>query len=169
MKTPDGKEITEKLLLERFPLCFADRNRSMQETAMCWGLECGEGWRGIIYDACSKAEPLITKWLKENPEENKQWTPRLSQVKEKYGTLRMYWSSYPPGLDKIEAEAETKSETTCETCGKEGKVRGHGWLYTACWKHTKEEDRDNLEMVEQAYISNKKKKLNKREKKNGNN
>lgn len=57
---------------------------------------------------------------------------RASQVKEKFGTLRFYMTSQTPEMDTIIAEAERKSAITCEVCGKKGRVRGRGWLYTAC-------------------------------------
>ena len=60
----------------------------------------------------------------------------------------MYWSTYPPGFDKIERDVEKKSEITCETCGAKGKLRGQGWYYTSCLEHSKPEDRDNLEYLE---------------------
>jgi replicative DNA helicase Mcm len=66
-------------------------------------------------------------------------------------SMRLYFTTYPDGFDEIEREAEKKSETTCEKCGKEGKIRGRGWYYTACYKHSKPEDRENLEIVEDAY------------------
>lgn len=144
----------EKYLIKKFPLCFGDIDKGPRESLMCFGLECGNGWYKIIKEACQKAEIIIAKWIDKNKDDknfNKDWTPRLSQVKEKYGTLRMYWSSYPKGLDKVEMEAERKSAKTCEQCGKSGKLRGQGWYYTSCFIHAKEQDRDNLEIVEDAY------------------
>jgi len=141
----------EAQLVKDFPLCFGDYGKDMKETCMAWGCECGDGWYGIIREACEKAEPIIAKWLEEN-KDDKDFAPRFSQVKEKYGTLRLYFSTYPEGIDKIEQEAEDKSADTCEQCGKSGKVRGHGWYYTSCSEHAKEEDRDSLELVEEAYL-----------------
>jgi hypothetical protein len=128
---------------------------------MCWGCECNSGWYKIIKEACQKCEPLIVKWLAEHKgEENyKEWTPRFSQIKEKYGTLSIYWTNATDEMYAITNEAEIKSETTCETCGKQGKLRGRGWIYSSCLKHSKPEDRDNLEIVEDAY--------EKKEKENG--
>ena len=84
-------------------------------------------------------------------EQIKDWTPRFSQIKEKYGQLSIYWTSATDEMYAISDEAERKSETTCETCGKKGKLRGRGWIYCSCLKHCKEQDRDNLEIVEDAY------------------
>ena len=152
----------EKYLVKKFPLCFGDINKGPKESLMCFGCECGNGWYKIIKEACQKAEPIIAKWIEENkndPNFSMDWAPKFIQIKEKYGTLRLYFTTYPDGFDEIETEAEKKSETTCERCGKEGKLRGQGWIYTSCLKHCKEQDRDNLEIVEDAY--------EKKEKENG--
>ena len=60
------KELDEKLVAA-FPLLYKDRHESMQETAMCWGFACGDGWFDIIWDLSSKLEPLIEKYIKDNP------------------------------------------------------------------------------------------------------
>ena len=60
------KELDDKLVGE-FPLLYKDRNASMQVTAMCWGFACGDGWFDIIWDLSSKLEPVIKKYIKDNP------------------------------------------------------------------------------------------------------
>jgi hypothetical protein len=63
--------------------------------------------------------------------------PRASQIKEKYGTLRFYLTHSTDEMYAITVEAERKSKDICEICGKPGKLRERGWLYTrclACWK-----------------------------------
>jgi hypothetical protein len=42
----------DKKLCEEFPEIFKDRYGDMQQTAMCWGFECGDGWYGIIRFLC---------------------------------------------------------------------------------------------------------------------
>jgi hypothetical protein len=124
---------------------------------MYWGVETGDGWESIIREACSKAEPLIAKWIEDHKNDadfNKDFSPRFAQIKEKFGTLRLYFTTYPEGFDEIEIEAEKKSETTCEQCGKTGKTRGQGWYYTSCGEHAQDEDRDNLEYLESKYDEN---------------
>ena len=39
-------ELQQKLF-EKYPKIFADRHKSMMETCMVWGLECGPGWENI--------------------------------------------------------------------------------------------------------------------------
>ena len=45
------KELDEALCA-KYPLIFKDRKANMQVTAMCWGLECGDGWYNIIDVLC---------------------------------------------------------------------------------------------------------------------
>jgi hypothetical protein len=45
------KELDEALCA-KYPLIFRDRNADMRTTAMCWGLECGDGWYNIIDVLC---------------------------------------------------------------------------------------------------------------------
>ena len=49
----------DQQLVKEFPLLYADRFGSMQETCMCWGFSCGSGWYKLIYDLSAKLEPLI--------------------------------------------------------------------------------------------------------------
>jgi len=113
-------ELQDKLV-NRFPKMFRGVHKPMTETAMCWGFECGDGWYDIIYRLCEDIEKL-------NPPDDFE----VSQVKEKYGTLRFYtWGSTDAIEDRID-EAEKESAKTCEWCGEFGKLRGKGWVTTLC-------------------------------------
>lgn len=57
-----NKELDDKLCRD-FPNLYSDRHVSMQETCMCWGFNCGDGWFDIIYNLSSKLEPLITPFI----------------------------------------------------------------------------------------------------------
>jgi hypothetical protein len=131
-------------LVKDFPNLFADRNGDVRTTGMNFGFQCGNGWSGIIRRLAEKLEPLCIKAKKEMTHEELKWYgggPRVSQVKEKYGTLRFYMTTETDEMSKLIRKAEKESEKTCEQCGKPGKIRGHGWLYTACLEHTKEGDK----------------------------
>lgn len=122
----------DEALVKDFPLLFRNRYASMNQTAMCWGFECGDGWEPIIRRAAEKLEPLIKAAIAINPEE-KDFVPCASQVKEKFGTLRFYLSCGSDEMYEITEAAERESEGTCETCGASGaKMRGDGWIYQAC-------------------------------------
>lgn len=123
------KELDEALCRD-FPTVFKNRYASMQETCMCWGFECGDGWEPIIREAAAKIEAINAELL---PAQHCV----ASQIKQKFGTLRFYLHSGTNAAWDIVEEAERKSETTCETCGKPGTLQGQGWVYTACEEHTK--------------------------------
>jgi hypothetical protein len=74
--------------------------------------------------------------------ETEKSVPTVVQVKEKLGTLRFYINGGTDEHYNYIRFAEYLSAVTCEECGKPGKIRGHGWYYTACDEHTKEGDLD---------------------------
>ena len=61
----------------------------------------------------------------------------VTQVKEKYGTLRFYYSGGDEYIDGLVAMAESMSAATCEECGKPGRTNSGGWLRTLCEEHAK--------------------------------
>lgn len=75
------------------------------------GPECGDGWLEIIREVCAAA-PAGTKW---------------ECIKEKFGGLRMYATFIEDEaawqlLGQLVADAERKSDETCEWCGKPGRL-----------------------------------------------
>ncbi len=54
-------------LVEEFPLLYKERHMNMQQTCMCWGFSCRDGWYDLIYDLSSKLEPLIQQYLDDHP------------------------------------------------------------------------------------------------------
>jgi hypothetical protein len=126
------EEINKKksVIMDKYPLLYADRNKPMQQTCMCWGLEVGEGWLPMIDELSAKLEEEIKQYIKENP--GLDYYPRASQVKEKFGGLRFYMMTSTDKMEEIISEYEAKSETICESCGKPGDIKGGGWLVCNC-------------------------------------
>ena len=122
------KEELDRKLVEDFPILYKDRRKSMTETAMCWGFECGDGW-----------EPLIRELSKKIEEYNNTSydLPTVAiQVKEKFGSLRFYINYGPRWIHDLLDEYEDKSEETCETCGRPGQLCERGtWVKTLCEDH----------------------------------
>lgn len=58
------KNELDKQLCAKYPLIFKDRNASMQETLMCFGFECGDGWYNILDALCSNIQWHINHQLK---------------------------------------------------------------------------------------------------------
>jgi hypothetical protein len=126
----------DKLLCEKYPKMMVNRNKNMQETCMCWGFECGDGWFNILDQLMSNIQHHID-WNNQNFEKGyKQYKQvaqvTLDQVKEKFGTLRFYYSGGDDIIDGMVRMAESMSGCTCEECGNIGKSRGGGWIHTYC-------------------------------------
>lgn len=109
----------------------------MQETAMCWGFECGDGWYSIIDKLCR-----MIQWHCSGSHWPGQPVPAqvvAAQVKEKFGTLRFYCDGGDATTDAYISFAETMTATTCEVCGNPGKLRGGGWIRALCDTHADKE------------------------------
>jgi len=124
------RELDEKLCKD-FPLTFRDRHGDMRATCMVWGFP-GSGWEPLIRRAAEKIEPIIQKFVEEGGEKDGVHRLTSMQVKEKFGTLRWYFTLSHPEIDTIIREATKASSETCEDCGEEGKTRGSGYVLTQC-------------------------------------
>ena len=179
------KQELDKLLCEKYPKMMVNRNKNMQETCMCWGFECGDGWYNILnqlmgniqhhidwkekqhnwavkYNEMAQAgkngnaelfadlvakeyadsptigaeyikgrcEEMIKNPLRDVPDLIPQVT--LDQVKEKFGTLRFYYSGGDDYISGLVSMAESMTGVTCEECGNPGESRGGGWIHVYC-------------------------------------
>ena len=61
----------------------------------------------------------------------------VTQVKEKFGTLRFYYSGGDEYIEGLVSMAESMSAVTCEECGNPGRVRRGGWLRCQCDEHAR--------------------------------
>jgi hypothetical protein len=145
------REELEKQLVEKYPKIFVNVGSTPQQSPMAFGIETGDGWYNIIDKLCGNIQNYIdyTKshreaLLKKNPynfpipDEVAQVT--ADQVKEKFGTLRFYYTGGDAKIDGMARMAESMSAATCEKCGNVGKVRGKSWIYVSCDEHAREGD-----------------------------
>lgn len=129
-----NKEL-DKQLCESYPEIFHERLYRNGDKRMCWGFECGDGWYHIIDGLCK----LIENQRYHNELNKKEMSPVVAlQVKEKYGTLRFYYSGGDEYIDGAVSMAERMSAVTCEACGKPGTIRGGSWIRTLCDEHAAE-------------------------------
>jgi len=163
------KKELDDLLCEKYPLIFADRHGDMRQTCMVWGFEHGDGWFNLIDTLCCVIQnhidgrhrdiEWVTKFnadLEIAKENNWQDWPTYAtretrkvpepiqqvvaiQVKEKYGTLRFYYSGGDEWIDGVVSFAESLSAVTCEVCGSPGETIGEHWLETRCPEHSPKE------------------------------
>jgi hypothetical protein len=115
------KELQDKLY-KKYPKLYRQNTLSMQETCMCWGICCGDGWYDLIDKLSAKLEAY--------------GFVEAAQVKEKFGGLRFYVDGCDSdSFDEIHKhirEAEELSYKTCERCGQPGETKGGGWVRTLC-------------------------------------
>jgi hypothetical protein len=196
------KQELDKLLCEKYPKMMVNRNKNMQETCMCWGFECGDGWFNILdqlmgniqhhidwkekqhnwavkYNEMAQAgkngnaelfadlvakeyadkptigaeyikgrcEEMIKNPLRDVPDLIPQVT--LDQVKEKFGTLRFYYSGGDDYISGLVSMAESMTGVTCEECGNPGTSRGGGWIHTYCGACEEKREADRAEYAKQ--------------------
>ena len=137
----------DKYLCKTYPKLFVDRNKSPQETCMCWGFEIQSGWMNIISALCGAIQHHIDSRI-ENNERLKGWHANgecldmkleeeipqvvVDQVKEKFGGLRFYYHGGDEYIEGAVRLAEYMSEITCEICGRPGELGGEGWISCRC-------------------------------------
>jgi len=190
------KQELDKLLCEKYPKMMVNRNKNMQETCMCWGFECGDGWYNILNQLMGNIQHHIDwkekqrKWAIEYnemaaqakagnfdlfEEENKSLTDEeyknkklaeiiagdfrvvpesipqvtLDQVKEKFGTLRFYYTGGDEYISGMVTMAEAMSGCTCEGCGNPGERHGGGWVRTLCTTCEEQREKKRVEYENQ--------------------
>ena len=190
------KQELDKLLCEKYPKMMVNRNKNMQETCMCWGFECGDGWFNILDQLMGNIQHHIDwkekqrKWAIEYnemaaqakagnfdlfEEANKSLTDEeyknkrlaeivagdfrqvpesipqvtLDQVKEKFGTLRFYYSGGDDYISGMVSLAESLTGVTCESCGNVGERRGGGWIHTYCKSCEEKREAERAEYAKQ--------------------
>ena len=118
------KELQDKIF-EKYPKLYRQKDLDMKQTAMCWGISCGDGWYNIIDNLSSTIQNRVD-WLNgegyhdyrnDLPEDHVKITIEAVQVKEKYGGLRFYINQSDSYIDGAISFAEHLSYKTCETCG----------------------------------------------------
>ena len=167
----------EKILTEKYPQLFKDKSKSPKETLICFGCECGDGWFKILdhlfgYMTGLMNHKLIISYTDEYRKQFKNHEnyytdyssyehlpPQITlvQVKEKYGTLRVYYDfhteeeipesilvnlnkddldkqfkRYYDAIDSAINYAEYQTSVTCEVTGKDGTLYTKGWYTVLC-------------------------------------
>ncbi len=120
-------ENTKKLIEIAGPGLFPVGDQlDIRQNLMSFGFDCGSGWFKILAKCLDQLRVLRESGLAPNL--------MLVQVKEKFGTLRIYLSGYDQHqiVDAVVSRAERLSSFTCEDCGAHGETRDSGWVTTLC-------------------------------------
>jgi hypothetical protein len=109
--------------MAEFPILFGER-----KFISLW---VGQGWFEVLWDLCVAIEGIA----RSRAAAGKRLI-RIVQVKEKYGTLRVYVEGGCQEVYDLIDAAETRSESVCEACGKPGNLMEiRGWWQTVCPSH----------------------------------
>ena len=128
------KQELQEQLFAKYPKIFKQHSLPMQQTCMCWGIECGDGWYTLIDTLCQCLEHIQSS---EGPH------IEAAQVKEKYGGLRFYADHGSSEQWGAIAMAEAMSEEICEACGSTDRVeQSDGWIETRCKRCKKGQGND---------------------------
>ena len=136
------QELQDKLY-EKYPNLFSNKDKSIQQSCMAWGIECNDGWYDLLSAVCWRIfqhEKNITDRVrirnennKENDQSDLEYQPvKFDQIKEKFGGIRIYYSGGDDYVHGVVSLADEMSYKICEVCGNSGKPNKGGWITTLC-------------------------------------
>jgi hypothetical protein len=134
-------EVFAKKMEEQYPKMFAGKYG---------GFAVGKGWYPILETLCANIQSHID-WRDKQGQEIAQ--VEVSQIKEKFGGLRFYYSGGDDEISGMVRMAEAWADIACEECGAAGKRRSGGWIRTLCDRHEEEhqERKRNQEMKSSGF------------------
>lgn len=123
-----------------------------------FGIECGEGWKGLY-------QPIIDYIEDYNKDKEDEDKIEIYQIKEKFGTLSFYVSKKTDELRKMIEDAEAESYHVCEMCGRHinKQIVEHHWIYPMCrecYDDMKTKQEKIMEEVENKIKAKRKKREN---------
>lgn len=136
------KQELQQQLYDKYPELFSNKDKSIMESCMAWGIECGDGWYDILSSLCWKIkqqEDNIRSQTEYKQQKDVNYTSdyypvKFDQIKEKFGGLRVYFTGGDSYIEGLVSMAESFSYKICEVCGERGKPNKGGWISTLCDK-----------------------------------
>ena len=99
------------------------------------GFAVGAGWYPILETLCANIQSHIDWRVKQGKDIAQV---EVSQIKEKFGGLRFYYSGGDDEISGMVRMAEAWADIACEECGAAGTRRSGGWIRTLCDSHEAE-------------------------------
>jgi len=90
-----NKELQNKLF-EKYPKIFGQKDLPMTQTAMCWGISCGDGWYNIIDNLCGHLQNVVDK----PHEEIAMYQEWIDREKEKNAPRKEMNGGYMPSSEE---------------------------------------------------------------------
>ena len=136
------KQELQQQLYDKYPELFSNKDKSIMESCMGWGIECGDGWYDILSSLCwmiKQQEDNIRSQTEYKQQKDVTYTSdyypvKFDQIKEKFGGLRVYFTGGDSYIEGLVSMAESFSYKICEVCGERGKPNKGGWISTLCDK-----------------------------------
>jgi hypothetical protein len=102
----------QSALYEAWPRIFRQRALGPADTSMCWGIQCEDGWAGLVDALCevttehasTGAHPVLA----------------ATTVKEKLASLRVHFDQHCEFCDGARRLVEALSTRVCEVTGRPG-------------------------------------------------
>lgn len=117
-------------------------NLDNREPIALFGVECDLGWSRLLESLFEELTYI-----------DKNKSTRITQIKEKFGTLRIYYILTKPVEDVVERlinkcveAAEHDSNTICEKCGRVGTLKSNEWHRVTCTACEAEYQKRKLEV-----------------------
>ena len=99
------------------------------------------GWRRLFFMYCKKIRPILSEY-------NLLDNYRFNQLKEKYGTLRIYDNAAPAKIHILNSLYSCFANYICQRCGQFANFETSGWVESICENcYTKE----NINNYDSAY------------------
>lgn len=122
--------MSDEELLERYPFLKVDSEYNDTEDNAEYlysepGYYIPRGWRNLFLKCCEELREALVKI-------NKLQEFKINQLKEKYGSMRIYTNISDPMIDNIINRYEIISQFTCCECGKIATVETTGWICPYC-------------------------------------
>lgn len=128
-----SKELTDEMCV-KYPLVTRlYLSKKSNAPFAYYGIECGDGWRAVLEPLFAAMESTAAGMQQAGTAKSR--LPALAQVKEKFGTLRIYLDNGTTEIREAINAAEAQSQLVCENCGAPGVLRTQGWLATLCDVH----------------------------------
>lgn len=122
-------ENLEEFLLKEHQMLFQAKEENNYPFA---GFECGDGWFPLIDELLLEIADHIDRKLEWSNQHEHLRDFRIEQVKEKFGSLRVYTTASTPEIKAYLDMASRMSSRICEFCGSPGIIRKEAWLSCKC-------------------------------------
>ena len=110
-----------KIIVEKYPLMFPNGDQN---------ITVHPGWFNLVDVALALIQYEFTVAKDQN-----RLQPTVRQIKEKFGSMRLYMSHLSDYSIGVVTFAECMSAKTCMVCGDVGETRDYKWRRTLCDEH----------------------------------